>query len=71
MGTVPLSAPGVLEEVADAMADVIELAVVEESRELMDVVDDVEVDTDVGTLCKNAGSGLGILMVAMMSLNLG
>lgn len=67
-----------LEDVADAAADVTALTVVEERRELRvgvveeDAEEDEsnEDDVDVGTLCRNAGSGLGAPMVAVRSLRL-
>lgn len=69
---------GVLEDVTDAAADVTAPAVVDERRELRDgvVEEDAEEgelsedDTDVGTLCRNAGSGPGVTMVAVRSLRL-
>lgn len=69
---------GALEDVAEAVADVTALIVVEERRELRDDVieedteeDEVsEDDEDFGTLFRNAGSGPGVPMVAVRSLRL-
>lgn len=77
--------PGALEEVAEASVDVVALVVVEARRAVRDVVVDAidendEVsdelvntngdEADAGTLCRKAGSGLGIPdMVAWSELS--